>query len=392
MTNQRLGGLLTGVCVIVLSALHPLRAQTCDDGNPCTMDDTCVNGTCMSGVAAGTATATFTPTTTPGQPLATATVTDTPTGVPTGTASATETSTPMQGETATVTPTDTPGTPAGTATATITATPTGSPIGTATATITTTPTAISTPTLTRTSTVTRTVPPAPTNTVTATFTASPTATPSPIVATIVVGSTSGAPGTTVTFDVTLQTTAQVAGTENDIAFDPKARITADTGGNPQCTVNSTIHKGATAFSFKPAGCMPGTTCTSIGAVVLAFDNLDPIPTGSVLYTCHALIAADAGIGTFPLTCSNPGAGDTDANRIGAACTSGSIASEVVPTVTETPTQKPTATPQRSPTNTRRAPRPADSDSCQIVAGSSYRPAWMLLLPAALLLGARRRPR
>src|SRR5690348_6149758 len=46
MTNKRLGGLFTGVCVMVLSALHPLHAQICDDGNTCTSSDVCSDGAC----------------------------------------------------------------------------------------------------------------------------------------------------------------------------------------------------------------------------------------------------------------------------------------------------------------------------------------------------------
>jgi hypothetical protein len=38
MTNNRLGGLFTSAAFVGLSALHPLRAQTCDDGNLYTAD------------------------------------------------------------------------------------------------------------------------------------------------------------------------------------------------------------------------------------------------------------------------------------------------------------------------------------------------------------------
>ena len=122
--------------------------------------------------------------------------------------------------------------------------------------------------------------------------------------------------------MTLETEADVAGTQNDIAFNPSARIAAD-GDDPRCTVNAAIDKDATTFAFLPAGCTPGDDCTSVRALILAFANLDPIPSGSTLYTCEVEIAEDA-TGSYPLTCSEPGAGDPDGTRLGADCTDGTI--------------------------------------------------------------------
>jgi hypothetical protein len=278
------------------------EGASCDDLNECTGNGTCASGTCQAGAAITPLdddTPTSTPTGIPTGTAATATPTDTPTGTPTGTAAVT------------VTPTDTPtGTPTGTAaTATPTNTPTGTPTGTVSATIT--------------PTVTHTGPPAPTASATPTQTPTATATALPVQATIVVGSATGQPGSTVSFDVTLETTAQVAGTQNDIAFDPKARIKANTDGTPSCTVNPAINKNGTSFAFQPVGCTPGTDCTGIRALVLALNNVTPIPTNSTLYTCDVEIAADA-TGTNPLTCSNPGAGDPDGNKVGVDCTDGTI--------------------------------------------------------------------
>lgn len=301
------------------------EGNSCNDGNECTGDGTCTSGACGAGVPGGTATATFTPTGTPvGTATATATVTGTitatPTGMPTGTATATVTSTPLVVPTSTAT-----GTPTGTA-ATVTPTSTGTPTGTAAATSTATPTGTVSATVTRTATValptatvTETRPPS-TPTVTRTGTA--TNTPLPIVASIIVGSATGQPGSTVTFNVTLETDAEVAGTQNDIAFDPKARIAAD-GGEPDCTVNPAIDKGDSTFAFLPDGCTPGVDCTSVRVLILSFGNLTPIPDGSVLYSCEVEIAGDA-TDSYPLTCSAPGAGDPDGVRLGADCTDGTI--------------------------------------------------------------------
>jgi MYXO-CTERM domain-containing protein len=250
----------------------------------------------------------------------TATATITPTGVPTGTATGTATPTTTPTHTAAFTATDTPtGTPTGTVSATVTAT--GTPTGTVSATVTATATA--TPTTPPIGTPTATFTPPNTSTVTATVTPSITPTPLPIVATIIVGSATGEPGSTISINVTLETTAQVAGTQNDIAFQPSAQIAADGQGNPSCHVNPDINKEATTFAFEPIGCTPGTNCTSVRALVLSLDNLMAIPNNSVLYTCDVQIAADA-TGTVPLTCGDPGSGDTDGNKLGTDCTSGTI--------------------------------------------------------------------
>jgi len=365
---------------------------SCDDFNECTSDSVCSDGNCLA-VPAGTATATATPSETPtglptgtatatatdtpvqiatdtptlgatatatntplllptdtatpintltatetptGVPTGTATVTSTPTGLPTGTATATSTPTEALGtptETATFTPT---GLPTGTATATDT--PTGIPTGTATAT--STPTGLPTGTATATATVTATKnSPTPTNSSTPTIppiTSTPTvtATPLPVVASIEVGSATGEPGATISFDVKLSTSAMVAGTQNDIAFEPATSIPPNNDGKPDCTVNPDIDKGDTSFAYLPSGCTPGETCTAIRALVLSLSNLDAIPSDSVLYTCHIALAADAD-GAYPLTCSNPGAGNTDGDRVGVDCSNGTITVAVPADVTIT---------------------------------------------------------
>jgi hypothetical protein len=222
-------------------------------------------------------------------------------------------------ETPTFTPTEAISTPTGTPTGTAaaTATATGTPTGTAAATATATHTVVL-PTVTATATVSAEI-----STPTVTRTATSTNTPLPIDATIIVGSATGEPGSTVMVSVSLETTVEVAGTQNDIAFDPRTRVVANEQGNPKCMVNPAIDKGQTSFAFQPVDCTPGTDCTGIRALVLALDNVTPIPDGSVLYTCEVMIANDA-TGSFPLTCSNPGAGDPDGNRVGADCTNGAI--------------------------------------------------------------------
>jgi hypothetical protein len=127
----------------------------------------------------------------------------------------------------------------------------------------------------------------------------------------------------VSIDVTLETTAQVAGTQNDITFGGPIRIPPNAQGKPSCHVNPDIDKSGTSFAFQPPGCTSGTDCTGVRALVLALDNVTPIPNNSVLYSCDIEIATDTS-GTIPLPCSNPGAGDPDGNKLGTDCTNGTI--------------------------------------------------------------------
>jgi hypothetical protein len=127
----------------------------------------------------------------------------------------------------------------------------------------------------------------------------------------------------VSIDVTLETTAQVAGTQNDLTLSGPLQIVATAQGKPSCHVNPDIDKNGTSFAFQPSGCTPGVDCTGMRALVLALDNVTPIPTNSVLYTCDIEIATDTS-GTFPLACSNSGAGDPDGNKLGTDCTDGMI--------------------------------------------------------------------
>ncbi|MDX2169189.1 MAG: hypothetical protein SF182_19120 [Deltaproteobacteria bacterium] len=117
------------------------------------------------------------------------------------------------------------------------------------------------------------------------------------------GAASGAAGQTVTVSATLRTgSVALAGTQNDIEFDPgQIAIAAKPNGKPDCAANPALGKEGTAFSFLPAGCQKGGTCSSVRALVLSLSNVDPIPDGAVLYTCRVRIAAGAAPGAHPLS-------------------------------------------------------------------------------------------
>jgi hypothetical protein len=154
-----------------------------------------------------------------------------------------------------------------------------------------------------------------------------------------VGSASGAAGQQVMFSVSLSTAgATVAGVQDDIAFDSlNTPIAATPTGRPDCAVNPSIGKEATTFAFQPPGCS-GAACTAFRALVLSFSNVDPIPDGSVLYTCKVNISPGAAAGSYPLAVSNVGMSTPDGQAIVSTGTDGAII------VTGGPSPTPTATP------------------------------------------------
>jgi hypothetical protein len=126
--------------------------------------------------------------------------------------------------------------------------------------------------------------------------------------TLTLDSAQGAPGDTVSVAVKLSTGgAGIAGTQNDIVFDPKqVSVPATAKGKPDCAANRQLGKEGTAFSFVPANCRPGTDCTAVRALVLSLSNVDAIPNGSTLYTCRVRVAAQASPGTQKLSVTRVG--------------------------------------------------------------------------------------
>ena len=168
------------------------------------------------------------------------------------------------------------------------------------------------------------------------------ATPTPSGPAILIGSASGFPGSDLSFDVSLATGGEdIAGVQNDIDLDADVSIVANGQNRPDCQVNPAIAKNATQFAFLPAGCVPGVSCTGVRALVLAFDNVDSIPNGSVLYTCNATISSGAAGGTRLLGCANPGASRPEGSSIEPTCVGGQIGVVGASTPTPTPSVIPT---------------------------------------------------
>jgi YVTN family beta-propeller protein len=181
------------------------------------------------------------------------------------------------------------------------------------------------PTRTPTDTPLPTHTPTPTRTPTKTRTPTPTRTRTPLPALVAVSSATGAPGAPVLIAVRLHTMGRaVVGVQNDIGFDPRAPIAARANGRPACVVNPAIDKPATTFVFQPPGCRLGIDCVRVRAVVVAFDNVDPLPDGVMLYTCTVSIAADAPAATYPLTVSTVAASAANAEAIAARGADGAI--------------------------------------------------------------------
>jgi hypothetical protein len=141
----------------------------------------------------------------------------------------------------------------------------------------------------------------------------------------------GRPGAAVRVSATLDTGgASVAGTQNDIVYDPaQIAVAATSRGKPDCRANTGLGKEGTAFSFLPPGCRAGRggSCTSVRALVLSLSNVDPIPNGSALYTCNMQIAANASAGVQKLSNTRVGFSSPTGQSIAGSGGDGSITVE-----------------------------------------------------------------
>jgi hypothetical protein len=93
---------------------------------------------------------------------------------------------------------------------------------------------------------------------------------------------------------------------------PVSRVVAEVAeivtmheGRPACRVHPDIHKDL--YASIAGGAQAGGR--TLRALVLALDNVDPIPDAPFLYECDLRIAADARPGRYPLVLSNVGASD-----------------------------------------------------------------------------------
>jgi hypothetical protein len=234
--------------------------------------------------------------------------------------------------------------PARTPTLSPTPTPSETP-GTPTPTATETETAIPTPTT-----------PAPSPTPTTVRTPCPSPRPSPVGAAVYVEDAVLLASGPITLTVRLATGGQqIVATQNDLVLGAGIRVNANASGRPDCTANPALNKNGSSFAFLPPGCAPDA-CTSVRAVVVSLENVDPIPDGSVLYTCNATLSdVEARVDV-----TGVGASDAEGNPVpGVAGRNGFLCVEPpptpTPTITATRTASPTTPPvEASPTATRTA--------------------------------------
>jgi len=212
------------------------------------------------------------------------------------------------------------------------------------------------------------------------------------VVTIDVGSATGAPGSTVTFNVVLSTGGeQVGGTLNSVSFDPATPIVACTT-NPGLTLSQ--------CNALPQDCTPGVDCQEVRCFIAQLASPPPpIANGTLLYSCSVKVAPNATEGSYPLLCSGQSASDPDGHTLDVQCMDGQVqvvGPTLAPTATATRTQTPTIT--RTPTATATpgpptaTPAPGGSGGgggCQIGSMRLRHTGWLLLLPTAALLWWRR---
>lgn len=136
-----------------------------------------------------------------------------------------------------------------------------------------------------------------------------------------VGTAYGAASETAIFDVRLTSSlGLVAGVQIDISFDSQTPIPPHPnpifGGAPFCDVNPAINKNQSGFAYIGPN--------QIRAIIVSFTNLNLIPDGSVLFTCHTDISGSAPVGTYPLPCSNAGSSTAAAIPLPTACSPGAV--------------------------------------------------------------------
>jgi hypothetical protein len=171
----------------------------------------------------------------------------------------------------------------------------------------------------------------------------------------------GRPGETVTVSARLRAADGTAvwHTRNDIEFDPATPIRMRANGGVACAANRDLGRGTIGFAFRPVGCVAADTCSSVLALMLRDYEPDPIPPGSLLYTCEIAIDAAAPPGTYPLAVTAVYIGDQDGGTLFGEGLDGAVVVEgpATPTPTETTTPRPSPTPRA----------PSGGDGCQTAA-------------------------
>jgi hypothetical protein len=210
-----------------------------------------------------------------------------------------------------------------------------------------------------------TLPPDPTPT--GTPSQGPDAPPSRIV--LAIGTATGHAGDRVTVPVRLDGgDDSVTGVQIDLDAGDLVAFAVTDDGDPACRVNPDIDKNATTYRLF---CDPDGACT-LRAIVLAFDNVDPIPSGAVLFECDLLIDGTAAPGRYPLSGWNVGAADPAGHPLPAFATDGAI--EVLEADGRAAVEGGSVA--------------GSVGGCQVDAAQRESAGWLLLVPLLLVLYAR----
>jgi hypothetical protein len=118
--------------------------------------------------------------------------------------------------------------------------------------------------------------------------------------------------------------AAVAGVQADIEFPAEVEVQRRSDGRPDCLPNPDIDKGATSFAFVPCVTLP--ECESVRAIVLALDNVETIPDGSLLYSCRVVWREPTAF-SFALPVVNTGASDPEGSALSARGAPGRISTD-----------------------------------------------------------------
>lgn len=135
---------------------------------------------------------------------------------------------------------------------------------------------------------------------------------------------------TVTIELQLEGEEVVAGVQNDLEFDPAVFSIAPS----DCAINPAIGPD-TAADKRLNTSLPPDGATRVRNLVVALDNVNPIPSGA-LYTCTFHVAAEAPLGEQTLANVNVRASDPAGDVVPTTAGNCTIVVREAPTPTPTP--------------------------------------------------------
>lgn len=137
---------------------------------------------------------------------------------------------------------------------------------------------------------------------------------------LVIAATTGTGNPVITASLDNPSGIPIAGVQLDlIPIGMNIDHTTHFGVRPDCSVNSGINKTGTSFAFLPFGCgssVGASDCSGIRVIVLALDNVDPIPHGAELFQCRATAERSQ----YTVNCDNLGASSPGGEPIDVDCT------------------------------------------------------------------------